>query len=432
MEGAGSSARRAGKRARAGPRPAAAAEPAPDSRPAAAPDRAARLGRGGGAGGRAGRAGRAGRVLRSARRVVVARCGAAEPERRGARARRGGGVRYPGRRGAVPRAAAGLLRGRRSRLAPRRQPARARAAAACELDKGAASEWAPLLSSLPDVRSFGDLPWLWGLDAPEGDAAAVAAVASTELELPVRRKLQRLRREHAALGAAGQQVPPLALNARACGVVLPHLNPWFGTKIVPFNDILNCPEDPAELNVEFALAASAGAARRKRRRQGGASDARAVVGRAVRDVAQGAELLQSDGGSEMATPDLAFRCGFVLERASLRSDVVSIAAEDLLAGACEASRQQARAARAGRPPACSRAPGTASRTCSRSSCTARTLAQWASSRSLAWSRTLTPRAGPRCARRPRGRSRRRSRRGRTKWTGPRSLSPRCWCRPTPR
>ena len=216
-----------------------------------------------------------------------------------------------------------------------------------ELDMGAASEWAPLLSSLPDVHSFDDLPWLWGLDAPEGDAAAVGAVAGTELELPVRSKLQRLRREHAALGAAGQQVPPFALYARACGVVLSHLNPWFGTKIVPFNYILNCPEDPAESSVEFALAASAGAARRKRRRQGGASEARVVVGRAVRDVAQGAELLQSYGGSEMATPDLAFRCGFVLERASLRSDVVSIAAEDILTGACEAASKRALLEQAG-------------------------------------------------------------------------------------
>jgi hypothetical protein len=43
---------------------------------------------------------------------------------------------------------------------------------------------------------LGDLPWLCGLDAPEGDAAAVAAVACTELELPVRSNLQRLRREH--------------------------------------------------------------------------------------------------------------------------------------------------------------------------------------------------------------------------------------------
>jgi hypothetical protein len=212
-----------------------------------------------------------------------------------------------------------------------------------ELDKGAASEWAPLLASLPDVRSFRELPWLWGLDAPEGDAAAVAAVAGTELELPVRSKLQRLRREHAAIGAAPQL--PFALYARACGVVLSHLNPWFGTKIVPFNYILNCPADPAEPNVEFALASEG--ARRKRKREGRAGEDRVVVGTAIRAVARGAELLQSYGGADMATPDLAFRCGFVLEHASLRSDVVSVTAEDLLACACEATSKRALLEQAG-------------------------------------------------------------------------------------
>ena len=152
-----------------------------------------------------------------------------------------------------------------------------------ERAKGRHSSWAPLLS----VQSSAPCPWVW-------PANARAWLQGTELADVVALKLQRLEAERvtdrAGTGrkrAADDDGPPTASQyADACALVASHINPWYGSAIVPFNCMLNFARQP---NVVFAA-------------EGGE-----VVGRAERDIEAGEELTQEYADS---TAELIYRYGF--------------------------------------------------------------------------------------------------------------------------
>ena len=110
-----------------------------------------------------------------------------------------------------------------------------------ERAKGRHSSWAPLLS----VQSSAPCPWVW-------PANARAWLQGTELADVVALKLQRLEAERVAdragtgrKRAADDDGPPTASQyADACALVASHINPWYGSAIVPFNCMLNFARNP--------------------------------------------------------------------------------------------------------------------------------------------------------------------------------------------
>jgi len=170
-----------------------------------------------------------------------------------------------------------------------------------EATKGEESEWAPLIKSLPNLATYDDLPWLW----PKEEADAL--FRGTELEKAIAHKRVRVAEEYTASRTEVSQTS----FARTCGVVLSHLNPFFGTAVVPFVYVLNCPTD-GRPNVDFQ-----------------ACGPDMVEGVAARSIRPGTELTQAYGGDELAQADLVFRCGFALDPNTVLDDVVSVS-EDLL------------------------------------------------------------------------------------------------------
>lgn len=145
-------------------------------------------------------------------------------------------------------------------------------------------EWLPLLNTLTPASC----PWLW----PQG---ARTYLQGTELEDVVRTKLQRLSTECTH-----------PKYARACALVLSHVNPWFNTSIVPFSCLLNCGLRP---NVKFA--------QRGQR----------VIGWALRHISPGSELTQEYA---LSTAEFVYRYGFTPPSKGLMpDDVVSITLSDL-------------------------------------------------------------------------------------------------------
>jgi len=174
-----------------------------------------------------------------------------------------------------------------------------------ELDLGDESEWAPLVKSLPCVASFGEVPFLFS-------ASALECLSSTELHLPVQRKLERLDEEYASLSEEQKGRWSAELYRKACGVVMSHLNPWFETSIVPFVYVLNCPAN-LEPNVEFGLD----------------EDSDEIVGLCLSPVVKGTELVQSYG-NDLSSAELLYRCGFVLPEVSFPDEAVSFDAGQLV------------------------------------------------------------------------------------------------------
>ncbi|MEM6713377.1 MAG: SET domain-containing protein, partial [Pseudomonadota bacterium] len=144
-------------------------------------------------------------------------------------------------------------------------------------------EWLPLLNALTPASC----PWLWPQDARK-------YLQGTELEDVVKMKLQRLSSEC--------DHPDYA---RACALVLSHVNPWFNTSIVPFSCLLNYCRRP---NVKFA--------QRGQR----------VIGWALRRISPGSELTQEYASS---TAEFVYRYGFTPpSKVSLPDDAVSVTLSD--------------------------------------------------------------------------------------------------------
>lgn len=156
------------------------------------------------------------------------------------------------------------------------------------------SEWAPLWQTLPDPATYDDLPWLWDPSETVG----------TELEGPVAKKRERLHEEYKALGRSDFTEDQFA---RACGVIISHLNPFFGGAVVPFVYMLNCSKT-YEANVAFE------------EQEGATENDTVVVGRALKAIEAGEELMQSYG-NDISSAELLYRCGFVLPEAELRNVV---------------------------------------------------------------------------------------------------------------
>ncbi|GBG33468.1 N-lysine methyltransferase setd6 [Hondaea fermentalgiana] len=163
------------------------------------------------------------------------------------------------------------------------------------------SPWAPLWATLPEPSTYEDLPWLWPAERGE-------AVKGTALELPIANKKTRIEEEWKALVARGETSVDLESYAHACGVILSHLNPFFGGAVVPFVYMLNC-SNTNEPNVEFES---------EETEEGD----EVVVGRAICDIAAGEELTQAYG-NDISNAELVYRCGFALPQAELR-DVVDV------------------------------------------------------------------------------------------------------------
>eukprot|EP00516_Mucochytrium_quahogii_P003619 CAMPEP_0203762282 /NCGR_PEP_ID=MMETSP0098-20131031/15207_1 /ASSEMBLY_ACC=CAM_ASM_000208 /TAXON_ID=96639 /ORGANISM=" , Strain NY0313808BC1" /LENGTH=451 /DNA_ID=CAMNT_0050656637 /DNA_START=195 /DNA_END=1550 /DNA_ORIENTATION=- len=169
-----------------------------------------------------------------------------------------------------------------------------------EIKLGYESQWAPFVATLPHYETYSDLPWLWEdwEDKTKG----------TELYEACKSKRERLKQEQKEIDADTYR--------RLCGVVISHLNPFFGRSIVPFVYMLNCPNDNKP-NVEFYV--------------NDELDPDMVVGYALRGIKKGEELTQSYGTSSLALADLIYRCGFVMNEDVPLNDVVSIPATSLAA-----------------------------------------------------------------------------------------------------
>ena len=142
-----------------------------------------------------------------------------------------------------------------------------------ETRKGAASEWAPLLSVLTPAPC----PWIW----PE---AALRFLDGTELQEVLKRKQKRMRLERRELGLPKECAREYA---EACALVASHLNPWFGGSVTPVNCTLNYSAAPT---VEFE-----------------AEGCGTVVARALRTIRPGEELTQEYCES---TAMFVYRYGF--------------------------------------------------------------------------------------------------------------------------
>lgn len=146
--------------------------------------------------------------------------------------------------------------------------------------KSPGSKWRPFVSSLGRAH----LPFLW-------PTRARSLLEGTELEDVVRMKRKRDHDE-------------------ACAIVLSHLNPFFGSAIVPFSCLLNYREKP---NCSFN------------------EERGHVIGRARRSIAKGEELTQAYASS---TAEFLYRYGFVPNKNKIRSDdAVSVQLPDLLSAA---------------------------------------------------------------------------------------------------
>jgi len=165
------------------------------------------------------------------------------------------------------------------------------------------SEWEPLISTLPNIENFDDLPWLWD------DWETV--LYGTELFAPVRSKLKRLHDEFDSLtDIEKSQFGGFKGFSKVCGVVMSHLNPFFCGSMVPFVYMLNSPND-LRPNVEFSF------------------DGQNVVGVAVKDIGKGEELTQSYG-EDIAAVDMIYRCGFfVPSLGNLKTNVISFDTNEL-------------------------------------------------------------------------------------------------------
>ncbi|KAL7535770.1 hypothetical protein ACHAXR_006720 [Thalassiosira sp. AJA248-18] len=185
------------------------------------------------------------------------------------------------------------------------------------------NEWTPFL----DMLTHHPLPWTW----PESFRQVV--MKGTELEHVVEKKVERVRweyeqvqRQRDELQSSGEDdgfkisyrdyLKATAVVARVLKIMrwkhntVSHANPWFGVSIVPFNTTLNWGSDA---NVEFDLDQDN-------------NGEEVITGRAICDVKQGQELLQTYADS---VADLVYRYGFAPSD-SMEGDVVSIAISDIL------------------------------------------------------------------------------------------------------
>jgi len=162
-----------------------------------------------------------------------------------------------------------------------------------EQRKGPASTVWSKIQTLPS-----GVPVCWAWTAEEREW-----LAGSELELVVRRKLDRLKSEFLDV------VEPLgegwteAEYVDACATIISHANPWWGVSSVAFVDMGNHADDP---HVEF--------------RQRGSH----VVGTVVKTIPRLSEIFQSYG--ELGSADLLYRYGFTRGESAAPhpEDVVSI------------------------------------------------------------------------------------------------------------
>ncbi len=179
------------------------------------------------------------------------------------------------------------------------------------------SPFKELVSSLPDPATYDDLLFL----KPD----AVELVRGTELEPVIQNKISRLQNEYRNLPDTTKAKIDLQLFCRASGVVLSHLNPFFGNSIAPFAYIFNCSEDN-DPNILWELD----------------EDKDVIRGIVVKHTRAGQEICQSYG-NDLATTELIYRCGFVLAKQKM-NDVVSIYWRDIkdssLAGGLSRTKEQ--------------------------------------------------------------------------------------------
>lgn len=144
-----------------------------------------------------------------------------------------------------------------------------------ELDLGESSSWRPML----DMISAAPCPWVW----PE---KARPFLDGTELAAVLHLKMQRLAAE---LATTAKSISSMKYY-EACALVISHANPWFGGQtLVPFNFMMNCSIGGAD-NVETD------------------ADGEYVVGRAVKPISQGEELVHAYTDS---TAEMIYRYGFI-------------------------------------------------------------------------------------------------------------------------
>jgi len=164
-----------------------------------------------------------------------------------------------------------------------------------ELNIGVASDWKGFLQLLPESHSFDCVPWVW--------PNCLEVTKGTELEGPVQAKLLRLRKEFQDLGSDCNF--EFETYVKTCGVVISHLNPFFGGSMAPFATLLNC-HNQHDYNVEFEEIAD-----------------EIVVGKAVKLISARDELFQPYGNLDsLSNAELFYRCGFSLQ-CHLPNDVVS-------------------------------------------------------------------------------------------------------------
>lgn len=180
-----------------------------------------------------------------------------------------------------------------------------------EQRKGTESTVWPKIATLP-----GSVPvcWTW-TDEERG------WLGGSELEVVVRRKIERLHAEFC------RDIQPLgegwteAEYIDACATIISHANPWWGVSSVAFVDMGNHDDDP---HVEFRQKANL------------------VVGTVIKTIPKFSEIYQSYG--QLGSADLLYRYGFTREGADAHvprpQDVVSIDAP-LLSSLIHLTKQQA-------------------------------------------------------------------------------------------
>jgi len=156
-----------------------------------------------------------------------------------------------------------------------------------EYTAGPSSKWGAKLGIL-DFKA--PCPWTWPEEYQK-------LLDGTELEPVLKAKAKRLAEELCNSSKLQELGTTFQDYAEACAVVASHANPWYGTCLCPFNDLLNM---GSYANVFFD--------QEQAFTQCGSEGDTAVVGRAIRNIAKGEELTQEYCESNS---ELLYRYGFI-------------------------------------------------------------------------------------------------------------------------